>query len=143
MKLETAQKLKDAGLPWMPELLDTYVFTKFEESGELSVCIPKTYENVNNLNGLLLIDAEDETGLLWLPRLDQLLEEIEARGYTWSLEKENAEYVHGKYCFSICNTNGHKPKWNDFHADSPEEAAAAALLWILEQERTRRDEPMG
>lgn len=94
MKLETAQKLKDAGLPWMPELLDTYVFTKF-------------------------------------------LEEIEARGYIgymWLLEKENAEYVHGKYCFSICNTNGHKPKWNDFHADSPEEAAAQALLWILEQE---------
>jgi hypothetical protein len=137
MKLETAQKLKDAGLPWMPELLDTYVFTKFEESGELSVCIPKTYENVNNLNGLLLIDAEDETGLLWLPRLDQMLAEIEKRGYGWKLEKFHAYNLRRMQIYKINDLLG------CFEADSPEEAAAQALLWILEQERTRRDEPMG
>lgn len=136
MKLETAQKLKDAGLPWMPELLDTYVFTKFEESGELSVCIPKTYESVNNLNGLLLIDAEDETGLLWLPRLDQLLAEIEKRGYFMDL---SGPYNTGEWRIIL----GGSVSDPHFYADTPEEAAAQALLWILEQERTRRDEPMG
>jgi len=68
------------------------------------------------------------------PRLDRMLADIEKLGYTWLMQKEN---ICGKYCFSICPINAYKPRWNDFWGNSPTDAAAPALLWILEGRAVR------
>ena len=62
------------------------------------------------------------------PRLDQLLAEIERRGWWWDLECVTSYYI----CVLYKNLpGGHMHP--DFEADTPEDAAADALLWILKE----------
>ena len=70
--------------------------------------------------------------LVWLPSLSQLLAEIEKQGFIWVLDVSatNGNKVIG-YAMNIATSLD----WEDeeeFRSDSPEEAAASALLWILE-----------
>ena len=64
---------------------------------------------------------------IFAPRLDQLLAEIEKCDWTWMLYAPNSV---GKYGIDV-------GKGSIYHnnktimADSPEEVAAQALLWIL------------
>lgn len=67
---------------------------------------------------------------LWVPCLDQLLAEIEKRGYVWDISLNPAQ--DHKYACWVVNKDGH----NCPFADSPEEAAALGLLWILSKEVT-------
>ena len=72
------------------------------------------------------------SGDMWLPRLDQLLAEIERRGYAWSLKLLNRPQYR-----VILYPKGLAPGGNGssiFTADTPEDAAADALLLILKQE---------
>jgi hypothetical protein len=64
--------------------------------------------------------------MLWLPRLDQLLAEIEKRGYRWDIQMTKTRYVCG------LSTPGVRV-YPDQYGDTPEDAAAQALLWILNQ----------
>ena len=66
---------------------------------------------------------------LWLPRLDQLLAEIEKR------LQINERWILGQDFITILKETADcdEAVYHDV-ADSPEEAAAQALLWILEQE---------
>ncbi|MCK9326810.1 MAG: hypothetical protein M0P69_15060 [Bacteroidales bacterium] len=79
--------------------------------------------------------ARDEIGewFTFVPRLDQLLAEIEARGYVWAVEVGACEAkAVTMYAVSISiNLYWVSPK--EFRADSPEDAAADALLWIIEK----------
>lgn len=96
LSIETAKKLKDAGLVWNPDIGDIFFI---------------------------------EEEWLFAPRLDQLLAEIEKRGYGWKLEKFHAYNLRRMQIYKINDLLG------CFEADSPEEAAAQALLWILEQKK--------
>jgi len=65
--------------------------------------------------------------------LDQLLAEIEKRGYQWKLYKNIMRFKTGYYDIAIyegsCESVYHTP----FATKTPEDAAADALLWLMGQ----------
>ena len=116
MSLETANDLKESGLKWEPNFGDMYWW-----SGETNVVDKHEQGHANTM----------KSSAVFLPRLDQLLAEIEKRECAWELSVDEAD----KPPYAICLSSTSKEigqKW--FQADSPEEAAAQALIWILEQE---------
>jgi hypothetical protein len=117
--LDLARKLKDAGLEWEPKKFDLY-----------------NTEFINGSNGVFSVwhdgqNLESTTGttFTWLPSLSQLLAEIEGRGYRWSLEKVNEGYE--SYVTKDIDDCNKDAKYD--LADTPEEAAGKALLWVLER----------
>lgn len=113
ISLETAQKIRDAGLKWELQLGDIFSYGDPElfsihRNGKERLEPPKH----------LLVDA------IHLPRLDQLLAEIEKRGWTWEAESQEDN---GHYSVRVRQGNIFNRTW----ADTPEEAAAQALIWIL------------
>lgn len=111
ISLEKARALRDAGLQWEPKPGDCYF-----DGTEIEVIpfpdIEDDYEYV-----IAIMDSH-----AWLPRLDQLLAEIEKRGYYPAL------YCFGNGKYEIEFTTGLY-----FRGDTPEDAAADALLWILRE----------
>lgn len=121
--LETAKKLKAAGLKWEPQRGDWYYNHHGYVSGTTT-----TLDLLNEVTVLIQSISRDYANrtVHFAPRLDQLLAEIERRGYTWSLELTDE----GKYVINIFKgAQGVCCKI----ADSPEEAAAEALLWICDR----------
>jgi hypothetical protein len=127
ISLELAKRLKEAGLTWEPQIGDMFYW----HNGKDWEIDALTSEDVNGR----LDETRDfiEEGF-WIlaPRLDQLLAEIEKRGFIWALDVSatNGNKVIG-YAMNIATSLD----WEDeeeFRSDSPEEAAASALLWILE-----------
>ena len=120
ISLDTARKLKDAGLKWEPETCDTYYW-------------PRKFNNpvqVMHRDFDLLQKEQDTKGIVWAPRLSQLLAEIERREYGFNL------------CSGFRDGKAGCMLWQDGYgpvkivrADTWEEAAANALLWILEREK--------
>jgi hypothetical protein len=132
ISLELAKRLKDAGLWW-----------EWPSSGDF------IYNHMANRYGCVdeWIYTKKEVKKYWedgrvdfAPRLDQLLGEIEKRGYEY---EQGVSYVtggpmmpgrykHGYWCeiwFTKDLGINHR-----ITADTPEEAVAQALLWILERE---------
>lgn len=118
ISIELARKLKEAGLRWVPGLGDMFV---------------ADYDNGLGPTLLKVVHSDDfgfaDDALIFLPRLDQLLAEIEKRGYGWeiwttSIGLYSAWIDYGNYVV-------HEIRGNE----TPEDAAARALLWILEKER--------
>lgn len=118
ISLETAKALKDAGLAWKPKVGDRYL-----------------QEYCSGKEPVIGIRATDNEGYYQdtiqtqLPRLDQLLAEIEKQGWTWMLYAPNND---DKYGIEI----GAELIYHNnitVMADSPDEAAAQALLWILNE----------
>lgn len=112
ISLETARKLKDAGLEWRPQRGDWY------------------YSGSNiEVNIYVRPNEKVPESIYYAPRLDQLLAEIEKRGYRWDLFIT----AYGWYKLLLAT-----PKKLYFDIDKfdggslPDEAAASALLWILE-----------
>ena len=127
ISLELAKRLKEAGLTWEPQIGDMFYW----HNGKDWEIDALTSEDVNGR----LDETRDfiEEGF-WIlaPRLDQLLGEIEKQGFIWVLDVSatNGNKVIG-YAMNIATSLD----WEDeeeFRSDSPEEAAASALLWILE-----------
>ena len=116
IKLETAVALRDAGLVPDLECGDKLYGVK----GELFLLHPYNID-------------EDED--IFAPRIDQLLAEIEGRG--WKYYAGCNSTAEGKYVINIWrkdSNNYRNPiEGHKFYADSPEEAAATALLWILRE----------
>lgn len=117
--LDKARTLKEAGLEWEPKRGDFCV----TEWGDILLIAHDKDEYVNHC--------------LWLPRLDQLLAEIEKRGYGWKLSASTYPKVYLSYKYRLeltayIRTNGRDHITQEsFWANSPENAAAEALLWIL------------
>ena len=65
---------------------------------------------------------------IWLPRLDQLLAEIEQRGYRWTVSFEC-----GRYLAAATKISPLREMPKIIKSDTAEDAAADALLWILRQ----------
>jgi hypothetical protein len=84
---------------------------------------------VSEIEDVMFVDIsrEPEENDLWLPSLSQLLAEIEGRGYEWGICKQ--KFVSPEYLMELRQL---ETKWRGW-ADTPEEAAGKALLWVLER----------
>jgi hypothetical protein len=128
--LGTAQKLKEAGLKWeRPIEGDFYVWktanTRVFSRGGLSL-ISRKMKGLASLDDLIDRLRHEAT---WLQRLDQLLAEIEKHGYWWELMcKANDQ----KNIFVAKDYGTEWQQSTSINADTSEDAAAAALLWILD-----------
>ena len=112
---EMAEKLREV-VKWEPkegDLLDVFgAFSVWCSRCELADATPEEIELIKEY--------------VWLPRLDQLLEMIEAEGYRVDIiTNEHIEY---KYECDIYGADAKKY----FSADTREDACALALLWIKE-----------
>lgn len=93
-------------------------------------CMNKTGYNPNiNVYSVSSWDKK-----LFVPRLDQLLAEIDQREYWWELGHRSSVGVKKIYYTEIVKKHNTSIPQMVFANDSPDEAAAAALLWIIEQE---------
>jgi len=127
ISLELAKKLKEAGLQWEPKEGDYYCYPAGEFSG---VFIFQKEANDTIINELTqkFLDRR-----MWLPRLDQLLAEIEKRGYEWSLHKLGTIYG-----IELCKSGNMFLRYARL-ADTSKDAAGKALLWILEKEKEEKN----
>jgi hypothetical protein len=112
ISLETAKALKEAGLEWKPRKFDSYFHPNLRNALINDPHVPKC--------GI-------KPELIFAPRLDQLLKEIEKRGYFMDLL---GPYNTGEWRIIL----GGSVSDPHFYADTPEEATAQALLWILRKE---------
>lgn len=125
LSLETAKRLKELGLRWEPQEGDFLYYHTYGEESELGV-INDSDMGENREESLDNIYTGE---WIFAPRLDQLLAEIEGRGYEWDLHTFDGYYE----IQIVCYFDGHKKKELTLMKGSPEEAAAQALVWILEQ----------
>ena len=125
VSLELAKKLKDAGLEWEPKKFDLYTaeFTN-GSSGIFSVL----YDGQN-------LESVTGTEFIWLPSLSQLLAEIEGRGYWWDVSHGLVDDGVNKYRLTTSKKHNTSIPLMIFNSETPEDAAASVLLWILEREK--------
>lgn len=125
LSLELAKRLKELGLEWEPQRGDWYYNHHGYVSGTTT-----TLDLLNEVTVLIQSISRDYANrtVHFAPRLDQLLAEIEKRGYAWKLEKFHAYNLRRMEIYKVNDLLG------CFEDNSPEEAAAQALIWILEQE---------
>jgi len=137
VSLELAKELKDAGLEWEPKFGDFFYMRLGD--GTLKTREIEVYEKGDRAP----FPEED----VFLPRLDQLLDEIEKRGHkvdSVSIRKSD-RYKYDCILYrwvdddSIGGGYWAKERMPQalglFEATIREEAAAKALLWILKEER--------
>ena len=135
ISLELARKLKEAGLEWEPQMYDFFTMIILEKP--IIACVTDKWTLDSVRKEVLEFKGERR---LFLPRLDQLLAEIEKWGYSWEMRtvidesqsvRFNAKNI--AYWIHVWKT-GHI-EWEDGFKrtfTSPSNAAAEALLWIYE-----------
>jgi len=96
ISIELAQKLKEAGLEWKPQQGDCYTYepqtvrTFSKNAGHPPVItIYSECYTLNHACAVRRCDLLKPSHFLWLPKLEQLLEEIKARG--WEAAVKTAE----------------------------------------------------
>lgn len=119
--LELAKKLKDAGLRWDPKVGDWW----YGDCG-IKVLSQSKLEKWIEWNKRRKHLVWTHKGMIWIPSLSQLLDEIKKYGYWWYVESDNK---------IIIGLEKDKTMTMVFLADTPENVAAKALLWILEREK--------
>jgi hypothetical protein len=139
--LEIAQKIKDAGLPWEPQEGDAYYCNRGyidvhhghgSDRWVLEHIYPGTFFHGSK--------TADYSWTVFAPRLDQTLSEIERLGYFVTDRQEREGYMVELYHWCDKPDPGmpsHGFWWLKHSSgirSSREEAAAAALLWILTKE---------
>jgi len=128
ISLETAKNLKIAGLEWAYE----YGFPKdcVYYKGKLHEVDGPGADNTFRLAPWGNYVKQDY--IAFAPRLDQLLAEIEKRWSDYTLTHTKHDSPQYKIALeSVTNWEGWHKLDGEFTADSPEEAAADALIWIL------------
>jgi hypothetical protein len=128
IKLETAKRLKELGLRWEPKLNGDW----FDWRGNVRI--------YDCFYGMIVADGSEREFCTWLPRLDQLLDAIEGKGYWW--EARHTKVINGVRRYATIISKKHDISILDklFEADTPEDAAALALIWIKEQKGGARGE---
>jgi hypothetical protein len=133
ISLSTAKKLRDAGLRWEPKEGD---YCYYDE--KLDLLAGENLASTVKLHNLITKNPEyQDMGPIWVPSLDQLLGEIEARGFRWDVSKYSREHLasdkdrSGAYGCQVESSTD----VIEFTADTPEEAAGRALLWVLTEGR--------
>ena len=117
LSVETARKLKEAGLKVEVKIGDSFY--------NLDQQLIETFYSDIVMQALYFLTDDACDRIIWLPRLDQLLAEIEKHCF-WALIFDECDRP--PYCLQLSSFIDEY-----FIADSPEQAAAQALLWILEQ----------
>jgi len=123
ISIDKAKRLKELRLEWNPKRGDwhkadywpTPVLFVIDTLRLDNIEIEQVIENIKN--------RDDE---VWLPRLDQLLDEIEKIGYWWLFSKD--------YCvIGKGNNVGDNVPGQRFNVinDNKEDAVADALIWIM------------
>lgn len=138
VSLELAKKLKEAGLQWEPKEGDVFS-DQYDNVDRVFAVTAK-----DNCGDFILFSNEDWKGIgkgihckylkryFWLPTLADLLEWLEGRGYSYQL------YDNYPCSEKIIRLYGREP--GDLvclvrlSAATNEDAAAKAVLWVLEQE---------
>lgn len=119
ISLEIAKKLKEAGLKWEPKVGDWFynhhgfvpgTTTTLDLVAEVTVLIHSIARDYHNRT------------VEFAPRLDQLLAEIYE---TYNFTLHSSGYI-------VLRKKGSGMVAEHFHSDTLENAAASALLWILE-----------
>ena len=134
--LETAKRLKLAGLEWLPAVNDFFAIPD-RDLDERTFVVSDIQATIEMIQGSQVVafqgasewalDDLQTSELVWLPREDQLRkalgEILLARGHVWlSLECDQ----HGCTC-----TISHPGLSRSYHADNASEAYAAALLDLM------------
>lgn len=74
--------------------------------------------------------------------LSQLLAEIEARGWNWTIRKLNTYISTPEYTYRLVLLDKNESTWGiknrQFMSNTPEDACADALLWIIKQGRNTK-----
>ena len=125
ISIDKAKQLKSLGLQWNPKRGDWHKADYWPTPILLTIDalrlndkeIKCVIENIKN--------RDDE---VWLPRLDQMLDEIEKYNYTYSLIKVGGL---GKYNM-IIKLQGSLNVSSQFYHDTREDAVADALIFLLE-----------
>jgi len=125
ISIDKAKQLKSLGLQWNPKHGDWHKADYWPTPILLTIDalrlndkeIKCVIENIKN--------RDDE---VWLPRLDQMLDEIEKYNYTYSLIKVGGL---GKYNM-IIKLQGSLNVSSQFYHDTREDAVADALIFLLE-----------
>ena len=126
ISLEKAKKLKEAGLVWEPQEGDLVYHSEAEDYFYITTDDMEDYVQATR------IDKEYAYSIaIFLPRLDQLLAEIEKRGYKWFLETDRETY----FIRIIKPGDTKEPVSFKAYAKSLVDAAASALLWIYERRK--------
>jgi hypothetical protein len=113
ISLETAQKLKTAGLVWEPQQGDWYF------------SYGQTEWIISNMENFIESEKHILTNRLFRPRLDQLLTEIRNREWEFILMPLGIEIYQTDW-------QGEKSRRRDFYTRY-EDATAEALIWVLHQ----------
>lgn len=117
ISLETARKLKDAGLKWKPEPKDDFAYYNGQKTSWLHEYYPAVCDYPERF--------------IWLPSLKQLLTEIEKRGYGYRLCPDSIALY--KKAMDGALIDVYPTRSMNLIPMKNTEAAAQALLWILEQ----------
>ena len=130
ISLEKAKELKEAGLLWEP-CFGEWVHVDGENKMIVHVCEGEfgDYKDIRCLSPFTgIAKGLRDLECVWLPSLSQLLTEIEKRGCSYQIDGKN----------SPSDNDGMSIKL--FKAESPEDAAADALIWLLGQEQKESPE---
>lgn len=115
VSLPIAEQLKNAGLKWEPQKGDMFLTRS---------------EGIQ----IVLIESEDKVelkgGLIWIPTLSDILDELEKIGYWFEFGQLSREKC---YCIIFDGPDSHS-----FYGETWEDAAAKALLWALGQAKEEK-----
>ena len=123
ISLEIAKELKEAGLEWEPQIGDMFYWQNGKDWGIDALTSEDANDHLEETK-----DFIEERVWIFAPRLDQLLAEIEKRGYKWFLETDRETY----FIRIIKPGDTKEPVSFKAYAKSLVDAAASALLWIYE-----------
>lgn len=118
ISLDMAKKLKDAGLKWEPNRGDWYY-----SYHDRLYCLGET----GYLHGEEWAKVREDI-MVFAPRLDQLLAEIEKRGYR---AESDGPYPGAEELQYSCVIRKNSNALKIGTGDTRDEAAAQALIWIL------------
>lgn len=124
ISLDLGRRLKEAGLEWEPKLGDKYGFKTDRGQLEFLICSKRD---------IVKISEYKVFKIYWLPRLDELLAEIERRGYRWHLYPYTLP-INNKTTYA-CEVMYGDNTFFVYTGDSPEDAVGFALIRILEREK--------
>ncbi|NLK52374.1 MAG: hypothetical protein GX295_08015 [Syntrophomonadaceae bacterium] len=134
ISLELAQKLKAAGLKWLPQKGDYFTFepeiVPKSPGKSMTITITSGTHCLNNMCKVGRYTRFNPPNSIWLPDLEQLQTEIATRGGQVRLEpitgREPVKYQ--------CTLRYENQEKDHFTGLEPEEAVGQALLWLLQQE---------
>ena len=125
ISIDKAKQLKELRLEWNPKCGDWYKVDYWPTPTLLTADITRM-DNEEICRRFERISKDEKT--VWLPSLEQMLDEIEKYNYTYSLIKIGGL---GKYNM-IIKLQGSLNVSSQFYHDIREDAVADALIFLLE-----------